>query len=133
MVGGIDMTMNDAPTPGTAMPPVVRWFRVYCWVLGVIYLAVALFSLWFFLGDPEVLEMTRTAAIVVGAGVLLMGLVLLGASVLPLTLRPRPWLWTYSLVLIGIGMTSACFLPFCIPLLIFWLKPETKSYFARES
>jgi hypothetical protein len=28
-------------------------------------------------------------------------------------------------------MTSACFLPFCIPLLIFWLKPEAKHYFGR--
>jgi hypothetical protein len=32
-------------------------------------------------------------------------------------------------VTIGLGMTSACTLPICIPLLIFWLKPETKAFF----
>ena len=112
-------------------PPVIKWFRFYCWVLCVMYLAVAAFSLMFFLADPVELEMSRMAALVMGVCVLLMGLGLLVASLLPLVLRPRPWLWTYDLVIICLGMTSACFLPACIPLLIFWLKPETKSYFGK--
>jgi len=95
------------------------------------YLAVAAFSLVFFLADPVELEMSPMAALVMGIGILLMGLGLLVASLLPLVLRPRPWLWTYDLVIICLGMTSACFLPACIPLLIFWLKPETKSYFGK--
>jgi hypothetical protein len=28
-------------------------------------------------------------------------------------------------------MTSACFLPACIPLLIYWIKPDVKAYFGR--
>jgi hypothetical protein len=67
-----------------------------------------------------------------GAGCLLIGLALFGACLLPLILRPRPWLWTYNLVVICVGMTSACFLPFCIPLLIFWLKPEVKAHFGTQ-
>jgi hypothetical protein len=35
-------------------------------------------------------------------------------------------------VIICLGMTSACFLPVCIPLLIFWIKPETKLYFGIQ-
>jgi hypothetical protein len=62
----------------------------------------------------------------------IMCLPLFGACLLPLVLRPQPWLWTYDLVIICLGMTSACFLPACIPLLIFWLKPETKHYFGRK-
>jgi hypothetical protein len=34
--------------------------------------------------------------------------------------------------MMAIGMTSCCFLPFLIPLLIYWLKPETKAYFGRN-
>ena len=95
------------------------------------YLAVAASSLMFFLADPVTLEMSRLGALVMGSVLLLMGLGLLVASLLPLVLRPRPWLWTYDLVIICLGMTSACFLPACIPLLIFWLKPGMKSYFGK--
>jgi MFS family permease len=95
------------------------------------YLAVAASSLLFFLADPVELEMSRMAALMIGISLLLMGLGLLVASLLPLVLSPRPWLWTYALFVICLGMTSACFLPACIPLLIFWLKPETKSYFGK--
>ena len=46
--------------------------------------------------------------------------------------RPRPWVWTYDLVVICFGFTSACFFPFCIPLLIFWLKPPVKEWFGKK-
>ena len=46
-------------------------------------------------------------------------------------LPPAPWAWTYHLVLIAVGLTSACCMPIAIPLLIFWLKPETKAYFGK--
>ena len=41
----------------------------------------------------------------------------------------KRWFWTYCLVVIGVGMCSF-FMPFCIPLLIFWLKQDTKDYFS---
>ncbi|WP_211325572.1 hypothetical protein [Roseimicrobium gellanilyticum] len=49
----------------------------------------------------------------------------------PLVSSPRPWVWAYSRVLICIGFTG-CTLPFFIPLLIFWLKPEVKAYYGKE-
>lgn len=67
-----------------------------------------------------------------GALMLLIGLGLFAACLLPLLVSPRSWLWTYDLVIICLGMSSACFLPACIPLLIFWLKPDTKRYFGRS-
>jgi len=66
-----------------------------------------------------------------GAGLLIISLPLFGACLLPLFVQPRPWLWTYDLVIICMGLTSACLLPACIPLLISWMKPETKSYFGK--
>jgi hypothetical protein len=41
-------------------------------------------------------------------------------------------LWVYDLVVICLGMTSACILPASVPLLIFWLKPEVKSHFGKN-
>jgi hypothetical protein len=43
----------------------------------------------------------------------------------------RPWAWIVHLALIALGMTSACCIPACLPLLLFWIKPETKAMFER--
>jgi cyanate permease len=51
----------------------------------------------------------------------------------PVLFLPRkPWVWTYNLVVICLGMSNCCF-PVCIPLLIFWIKPEAKQYFERSA
>lgn len=113
-------------------PKVVRWFKVYAGFLCVLYLVTAVFSLVFFLVDPAELEMGVIEARMVGALLLVVGLVLFAGCLVPLLLRPRPWLWVYDLVVICLGMTSACFLPACIPLLIYWLKPEAKEYFGSK-
>lgn len=124
--------MDSRVAAGSGAPPVVKWFRIYCWVLCVLYLLVALASVPFLVVDPAKLEMSPSGARLMGAALFVMGLGFLAASILPLVLRPRPWLWTYDVVIICLGMTSACFLPACIPLLIFWMKPEVKAYFGAS-
>jgi predicted Co/Zn/Cd cation transporter (cation efflux family) len=52
-------------------------------------------------------------------------------AVAPL-LPKKKWAWIYGFVPICIGLTSCCSLPFSIPLLIFWLKPETKAFFGTD-
>jgi hypothetical protein len=47
-------------------------------------------------------------------------------------LPKRPWAWTTHLVLICLTMTSGACVPLAAPLLIFWLKPETRRFFGRE-
>ena len=108
------------------------WFNAYAGFLCLLYLLTASASLIFFFADPADIEMPAAAARGLGVVFLAMGLVLFAACLLPLMIRPRPWLWTYDLVVICLGMTSACFLPACVPLLIFWLKPETKRYFGKS-
>lgn len=122
------MTPQSAPKNP---PKVLLWFKVYCAVLCLLYLAVAASSLFFFFADPTDTEMSEFAARGTGIALLLIGVVLFGVCLLPLLLSPRPWLWTFDLVVICLGLTSACFLPACVPLLIFWLKPETKHYFGK--
>jgi hypothetical protein len=116
----------------TSKPKVVTWFKVYCVVLCIMYVAVAAASLIFFMVDPAALEMPALWARAIGVLCLLLGLGLFAACLLPLVIGPRPWLWTYDLVIICLGLSSPLFLPACVPLLIFWIKPETKNYFGRE-
>jgi hypothetical protein len=56
---------------------------------------------------------------------------LVGVFVAAFFLPRKPWAWTFHLVLIALGFTSACCLPACVPLLIFWIRPETKAWFGR--
>ncbi|MCP3963234.1 MAG: hypothetical protein GY719_35790 [bacterium] len=125
--------MNTEITPDTPTetPLVVWWFKVYAGILALIYLATAAISLIFFIPDPADLDMSATEANLVGGLILFMGLGLFAVCLAPFIFKPRPWLWVYDLVLICIGFTSICTLPGCIALLIYWIKPETKTYFGR--
>lgn len=116
---------------GGSPPKVFFWFKMYAGLLSLIYLVMVAFSLVFFLADPQDLDMPKTFALLIGMLFLGLGLVLFIACLLPFFLPPKPWVWIYNLVIICVGMTSACFLPICVPLLIYWLKPEAKAYFGR--
>ena len=118
---------TEFPVPAATSPAkaetVVGWFKVYAAVLCLCYVGTGALG-FVLLGDAE--------ERVVGIVLITMSIPLLAACALPLILSPRPWLWTYDLVLICLGMTSACFLPACIPLLIAWMKPDLKRYFGRR-
>lgn len=126
------MSNDPVPTPTRAKPKVVTWFKVYAAMLCLVYVGVAGASVLFFRLDPTTFDMTQPMAYGVGASLLATGTVLSIACLLPLFLGPRPWVWIYDLALICLGICSPVFLPACIPLLIYWLKPETKSYFGRS-
>jgi hypothetical protein len=77
-------------------------------------------------GEPrEVFLIQGVAFAVIGVPLVVMYLV-------GLFIPARSWAWVYGIVLIGFGMTSCCFIPACVPLLIFWIKPETQAYFGRQ-
>jgi hypothetical protein len=56
------------------------------------------------------------------------GIVFLVALFLP----AKPFNWIVGIVVIALGMTSCCLWPALIPMLIFWVKPETKAFFGRN-
>jgi hypothetical protein len=109
-------------------PTVLVWFKVYCGILAALYLLLILIYL---LIDSNSLEMEALEAQILGWIFIGISIPLFIVSILPFLLKPKPWVWIYDLVIICIGMTSGCFLPICIPLLIFWIKPETQAYFRR--
>ncbi len=119
--------------PETKHPPaVIFWFKFYSASLCFLYLLTAGISLYLIFGDTASMEMPGSFAMIMGIVLLVVSIALMVACFLPLVLVPRPWLWVYNLVIICLGMTSACYLLVCIPLLIFWLKPETQRYFGKQ-
>ena len=119
-----------APAPA-ATPGAVLWFRAYCALMALIYLATMGISAIFFVFDPEDLEMSRFEATMMGALLGGLGFVFFVMYLVPYVLPRRPWVWVYDIVLIAIGLTSCLTLPLALPLLIFWLKPEPKAWFGR--
>lgn len=108
------------------------WYRIYTGFMALLYLAVAAMGLFLvFAGstfEGQKPEDAIIAGVVYGSFGLLFGIVYAVATFLP----RRPYNWIVGIVAIGVGLTSCCFLPATVPLLIFWLKPETKAYFGRE-
>jgi cell division protein FtsW (lipid II flippase) len=116
-------------------PAVVTWYRVYCVATAILYLVLAIFGIVLLVIDPSLLgsktdldpmEITIQAIVF-----LVLGLPLFLAYLTAVFLPAKPWNWIVGMVLICIGLTSCCCLPATIPLLIFWIKPETKTYFGR--
>ena len=125
--------INAGLLTGAPIPPgVVKWFKVYCGFLCVLYLCVAASSLIFFLVPPGELDLSASGARIMGAAFLGMGFLLFRACALPFVVKPRPWVWGYGIGLICLGMTSACFSPACVPLMFFWLKPGGEEIFWQE-
>lgn len=107
-------------------PQVLLWFKVYCGVMAFIYFLFILFGLVFMILGPSDPEVTTAEAIFLGIIMSGVGLVFGAAFAVPFFAPKKKWSWIYSIILIALGMTSCCVLPFAIPLLIFWLKPEVK-------
>ena len=113
-----------------ATPSAYRWFVVYCILMALLYLATAGMGIVFMVAEPD-REMSAEEATIMGTVFLVMGLALSIPYALAPFLPRKSWVWVFGLVLICLGLSSACCLPVCIPLLIFWLKPEMKAFYGR--
>jgi hypothetical protein len=119
--------MNDV-MQNTVKPAVWTWYIVYCAFMALMYFVVMLAGvlILFFLSkeDPDM-----PVNIIMGVLYMFLGLLFMVVYAIGPFFPKAKWSWIYGMVLIGIGMTSICCLPASIPLLIFWLKPETKRFF----
>ena len=73
-------------------------------------------------------SLRATPLIFMLALVIVLVLIFATAMLLP---RVR-WAWTYSLVLICLGMGGITLVA-AVPLLIFWIRPETQAWFGRRA
>jgi hypothetical protein len=121
----------DSRRPKPKAPLVWAWFIAYCIVVALISLVIggALIVMTVpYLGSKSAQEVgVAQGFAVIGAMICVVGIPYGIAPFLP----KRPWVWVYDLVLICLSLTSLYCLPFGIPLLIFWIKPEAKAFFTR--
>jgi len=110
-------------------PPVWTWYRIYAALMAVMYVGLVVVGLLMAVLAPA--KADDPPPWFIGLILGCFGIPFGGAYVAAFFVPRRPWAWVYHLVLICVGMTSACCLPACIPLLIFWIKPETKAFFGR--
>ena len=108
------------------------WYRVYCGVMVVLYLLVTVMGVFLASYAPRTREYNSEETFLMGVIYALVGLVFFIVFVVALFLPRKSYNWIVGIVMMAIGMTSCCFLPFLIPLIIYWVKPETKAYFGRN-
>ncbi len=106
-------------------PAVWTWYVVYAVVMAIVYFLAIGLGVFLAAFAPKTEDSIEGVVVVV---VSLPLMVLYGLA--PFRAK-TPGAWTYHLVLICLGLTSACCIPVSLPLLIYWMKPETKTYFGR--
>ncbi len=119
---------------GSQPPAIVTWQHRYCALMAMMYVLCIVLGVLMIVFRNEAADADQSAVELLVSGIVLIGLGVVLALVYAVApfLRPAPWLWTFHLVLIAFGMTSVCCLPVCIPLLIGWIKPETRQYFGKS-
>jgi hypothetical protein len=129
-------------------PTVVVLYRIWCGLILILYLALAVHEALVLAGkvapglgpianlmsrdDPalrkQLVDEERSNSII-GVGLALVGSALFG---LGLFSRRAPWAWGLGIAAIIVSIFPLCVsLAVAIPLLIFWVKPETKRYFGK--
>jgi len=119
---------------GSSLPPgkpgVILWYKIFCVFSGLVYFGVVTlgFFMYFSAADlatqPGEEEIFKIEGIVFGV----MGFVLAAMFLAGALYDKGNGAWIYGIVLIAIALTSCYCWPISIPLLIFWIKPETKEY-----
>jgi hypothetical protein len=119
------------PNYPAPQPAVWTWYCVYCGAMALLYLLCVGAGMMLLAMPAEMLEGEESPEVIRVQGVLFMvlGLAFLGFYGAAPFLPRAKWSWIYGIVAIGIGLTSCCTLPFCIMLLIQWIKPEVKAWF----
>jgi MFS family permease len=127
--------MQETPphfAPLAADPPkVVFWFRIYTGCMAALYVCCMLAAPALFYLSTKTAGEDAAVLKIYSVVLLIIGLVLAIVFALPFVLPRRPWVWIFDMVLICIGLTSCCIMPASIPLLIYWIKPEVKTWFQQ--
>lgn len=108
------------------------WYRVYCGVMLGLYFLVSMAGIFLMVAQPPTTEYKPEEMMIMGIIYGLLGAVFFIIYLVALVLPPKPYNWIVGIVMIAIGMTTCCFWPAVIPLLIFWIKPETKTFLGRK-
>lgn len=107
------------------VPDAVKWCKLYLAVCFLVYMTSTGVSLY-------LVSRPHAGNVFSGLFLLLLSIPLCLSHAIPFFVAPRPWVWMFVLVLICLGLTIPCTLPATVPLLLSWLRPETKRYYGKR-
>ncbi len=108
-------------------PRVLAYVRIYTVAVGLLYLCACALLTWLFASSPLPPGIPGALRLIRLAFVLLCAVLAAGFLAFPF-LPSRPWLWGYGLACIVTGLTSVITIPFALPLLLSWTRPQTRAY-----
>ena len=108
------------------------WYRMLCSVIVVSGIFWAIIGLLAVLGSFNQSGKEASDAFTGGLFMLLSGGIPAIVCLLGVIFPPRSWSWVFGILVLILAVFSCVFSPFAIALLIFWMKPETQSYFGRN-
>jgi len=109
----------------------VNFFKIYAGFMILLYVLVALLGFVFVIFNESMSDAENPPVLIIIYGVMfvLTGLIFAAFFSASFFLPKNKAGYIVNLVLIAFSLSSCCFWPFCIPLLIQWLKPEVKKYY----
>jgi hypothetical protein len=126
---------GEGPRSGREGPPEgVYYYRIFGGVLAALCFVLVAGGVRSFLGPilasggPSGTA-PSTSDIFGGVFLAAVGVVLLIPCFLSLLGGRRPWVHQLGTMLIALSMITMCCLPLSIPMLMVWLKPETKRWY----
>jgi hypothetical protein len=108
------------------------WYRVYCAAMALLYIGLAAVGIYLATEPLESSSYERDQTELMGIIYAIIGTAFFLLFAVALVLPRKPYNWIVGIVMMAIGMTSCCTLPAVVPLLIYWVKPETQAYFGRK-
>jgi hypothetical protein len=117
-------------------PEGVVYFRVYGVLACVLYGLVALMGGALLVSplflDRSAIADTGVGFLVAGGFYACVGLAHVVPALIALCAGRRPWVHVLGIVVLGMGMFNVCCLPINIPLLVVWMKPETRRWYGAS-
>lgn len=133
---GADPYVSQSTSKYVARPRLWGLFQAYCAGMTLMYSfsGIASLSMIVFANDlvRDNPSASPEAVIFAGALGLLMSIALMGFFGSAPFLPRQRWAWIYCVAVIGIGLGSPCLLPASLPLLLSWLKDETRHFYGIQ-
>ena len=108
------------------------WYRMLCSVIivsGIFWASIGGLAI---IGSFDETGREASDAFTGGVFFLLSGGIPALLFLLGVLFPPRSWSWIFGILLLVLALLSCIFSPFAIALLIFWMKPETQTFFGRN-
>ena len=110
-------------------PAVLPYYNAFCAAMVLLYVFTVGLGVFLLAIASDLQGSDKEDVIISGIACIITGIPLaIGYAIVPFLRRSRN-AWYAGVAAIGLSCSSCCCMPVGIPLLIYWLKPETKAYF----